>query len=354
MKKGAKKGIKKVLHTFFKIFIIFMIATAAINLILIGCIYLNHRSKLKDEKVYLTPPGTMVEVNGHKMHVLVDGAEDADETLVFLHSCSVVDDSIALQPLFEELDDYRLVYVDRSGVGFSEVSGASRDIDTILEETRLALEGVGVKGPYTLVATGTGGIEAYHWAYKYPDEVERIIGISMNYPEQFSEITQDEYCGFFDYLLVQFCKIGGQRLVKSIYPGNDYMLYTEMQMNIRNALVSKGGYTMDMYNEDLATVDNAAVVAAEGVPEDLDIYIIYANPLMEPYVSADSEVKDTYNQAVEDNGEVDYVSVYNQEARTYFSGFDNVVFEEMSGPARLYTYCPKELAKKIAQYMDEK
>lgn len=349
-----KKGIKKTLHTFFKIFIIFMLATAAINLILIACIYINHKSKLKDERVYLTPPGTMVEVNGHEMHVLVDGAEDADETLVFLHSCSVVDDSIALQPMFDELGDYRLAYVDRSGVGFSEVSGASRDIDIILEETRLALEKAGVKGPYTLVAIGTGGIEAYHWVNKYPEEVESIIGISMNYPEQFIEITQDEYCGFFDYLLVQFCKIGGQRLVKSIYPDNEYMLYTEMQMNIRKALVSKGGYTTDMYNEDLATVDNAAKVAAEGAPTDVDMYIIYANPLMEPYVSADSGVQETYNQAVKDNGEVDYVSVYNQDARSYFSQYDNIVFEEMSGPARLYTYCPKELAGKIAQYIEGK
>lgn len=348
------KKLKKTLHTFFKIFIIFMVATAAINLILVGCIYLNHRSKSKDEKVYLTPPGQMVEVNGHKMHVLTEGPEDAEETLVFLHSCSVVDDSIALQPLFDNLAEYRLVYIDRSGVGFSETSGAPRDIDTILDESRQALAAAGIEGPFTLVATGTGGIEAFHWANQYPDEVQGIIGISMNYPEQFGMITQDDYCGFFDYLLVQFCKIGGQRLVKSIYPDNDFHIYTEMQMNIRKALVSKGGYTQDMYNEDLATVDNAAKVATEGVPEKTDIYIIYANPLMEPYVNEDEEVRSTYSKAMEDNGEVDYISMYNQEARDYFAGYDNVTFEEMSGPARLYTYSPKELAEKIVKFVDAK
>lgn len=347
-----KRGFKKTLHTFFKIFIIFMIATAILNLGIVGFLFFSHKSKLKKEKAYITPPGIMTEVNGHQMHVLVEGAEDADETLVFIHSCSVVDDAVALQPLFDELEDYRKVYVDRSGVGYSEISGASRDIDTMLEETREAVKAAGIEGPYTLVAIGTGGIQAFHWAVKYPSEVKDIIGISMNYPEQFAGITQDEYCGFFDYLLVQFCKIGGQRVVKSIYPSNDYMLYTEMQMQIRNALISKGGYTTDMYNEDLATVDNAALVAAEGVPEEVPMYIIYANPLMEPYVNQDEDVGNTYKQAVEDNGEVDYVNLYNEEARNYFSQYKNIDFEEISGPARLYTYCPKELAGKIAQYIE--
>lgn len=349
-----KRGFKKVLHTFFKVFIIFMLVTAVLNLGIVGFLYFSHKSNLKKEKVYMTPPGVMVEVNGHQMHVLVEGDEDAEETLVFLHSCSVVDDSIALQPLFDNLTDYRLVYVDRSGVGFSEISGASRDIDTMLDETRKAVKETGVEGPYTLVAIGTGGIQAFHWANQYPEEVKSIIGITMNYPEQFADVTQDEYCGFFDYLLVQFCKIGGQRIVKSIYPTNDYMLYTEMQMKVRNALVSKGGYTTDMYNEDLDTVDNAALVAAEGVPEKVPMYIMYANPLMEPYVNEDKSVSETYNQSVEDNSDIDYIDLYNKDAREYFDGYDNITFEEISGPARLYTYCPKELAGKIAQYIEAK
>lgn len=349
-----KGKIRRVLHTFFKIFIIFMLATAVINIGIVAFIYFNHKSRLKDEKAYLVPPGTMVEVNGHQMHILVEGREDAEETLVFLHSCSVVDDAIALQPLFDELkEDYRLVYIDRSGVGYSEISGASRDIDTILAETREAISKAGVTGEYNLVAIGTGGLQAFYWADEYPDEVKSVIGISMNYPEQFADVTTDEYCGFFDYLLVQFCKIGGQRMVKSIYPSNDYMLYTELQMNIRNALVSKGGYTTDMYNEDLATVDNAAVAASLGVPQDIPMYMIYANPLMEPYVSDDSDTGEAYSEAVDDNSEVDYIELYNQTAREYFSKYDNVTFEEMSGPARLYTYCPSELGEKIAQYIED-
>lgn len=346
------KKLKKFLHTFFKVMIIFLIATAVINIVILGAIYLNHTSKLKKEEGYLVAPGQMVEVNGHNMHVYVTGNLEADTTLVFLHNSKLVDESVALQPLFNELKDYKLVLVERSGVGYSENSGSSRDIDTILEETRLALNGAGVEGPYTLVAMGTGGIEAIHWANKYKNEVKRIIGVNMYYPEQFADLTTEEYCGFFDYMMVPFYKIGGHRLVKELYPDNPYGLYSDAQMNVRKALVSKNGYTKDMYEEDLATVNNAAKVAEEGIPTDVEITLIYANPLMEPYVNVDKEVNQTYTEQATANPDIDFVAEYNKESKEYFANYKNVTIEEVSGPGRLYVYAPVELGKLIVEYLD--
>lgn len=346
------KKLKKFLHTFFKVMIIFLIATAVINVIIFGAIYLNHTSKLKKESGYLVAPGQMVEVNGHNMHVYVTGNLESDKVLVFLHNSKLVDDSVALQPLFKELGDYKLVLVERSGVGYSENSGSPRDIDTILEETRMALKGAGVEGPYTLVAMGTAGIEAIHWANQYEEEVECIIGLNMYYPEQFADITTEEYCGFFDYMMVPFYAIGGQRLVQDLYPDNPYGLYSEAQMNVRKALVSKNGYTKDMYEEDLATVNNAALVAKEGIPENVDIKLIYGNPLMEPYVNVDKEVNKTYMEQSAANPDVDFVAEYNKEAKEYFEEYENVSVEEISGPGRIYVYAPVELGEMIVEYLD--
>lgn len=347
-----KEKTRKFLHNFFKIFIIFLIATAVINVLLFGFIYFNHQKKLDEEMVVLQRPGQLVEVNGHNMHVIKTGNLESEVTLVFLHSGDITDDSIALQPLFNELSEYKIAYVDRSGTGFSDVSEASRDIDTILEETRTALELAGVEGPYILVPTGTAGIEAVHWVNKYPDEVENIIGINMNYPEMFKNTTADEYCGFFEYLMVKFYGIGGQRLVGGVYPENTFGVYTETQMTMRKALISKAGYTQDMYNEDLVTVDNAAKVAEAGWPEETKMYLIYANPLMEPYVNDDATVKKQYESAVEKNPEVDYVLAYNETIKDYLSDKENVTIEEMSGPARIYTYDPEGLAEKIIGYIE--
>ena len=347
-----KEKTRKFLHNFFKIFIIFLLATGLINVLLFGFIYLNHKNKLKDEAVVLKMPGQLVSVNGHDMHVMQQGNLDSDVTLVFMHSGDITDDSIALQPLMKELSDYNLVYVDRSGTGFSEVSESPRDIDTILEETRKALELSNVTGPYVLVPIGTAGVEAVHWVNKYPEEVESIVGININYPDMFKATTADEYCGFFEYLMVHFYNIGGQRFISGLYPENSFGVYSETQMTMRKALISKSGYTQDMYNEDLVTVDNAALVAEAGWPEDVDMYLIYANPLMEPYLSDDVAVKERYEAAVAENSEIDLVEAYNQTIRDYFADKENVTLEEMSGPARIYTYAPVELADKIIGYIE--
>lgn len=351
------KKLKKFLHNFFKIFIIFLIGFAVINVIIFLCIFINHKNKLKKEAVYLNAPGEMVNVNGHAMHVMEVGDENAETTLVFLHSGGVVDDSIALQPVFRELqDEYRLVYIDRSGVGFSEASDSPRDIDTMLDETRQAIKLAGNEGPFVVVATGTAGIEACHWANKYPEEVSAIIGITMKVPQEFEETTTDDYCGVFDYLTVPFCQIGGLRLIGSMKVTNEFGVYNEGQLLTMNALVMKSGYTKDMYNEDYATVDNAKKVSEEGWPKETPCYLIYANPLMEPFVNDDEKTNKQYTEAKKADEkageEFDYVSAYNEYVREYFEGYDNVIIDEISGPARIYTYAPTKLSEKIEIYLD--
>lgn len=349
------KRLKEFLHKFFKIFLILMVIGIVINAVILIVSVINHRNKLNDEKGYLTPPGKMVEVNGHEMHVLIDGDESSEVTLVFMHSSGIVDDSVALDPLFNELDEYRLVYVDRSGCGYSENSGSSREIGNMLEETREALRLAGVQAPYVLVPVGTAGIEAVFWADKYPDEVAGIIGVNMNYPEEYKNISKESYCGFFNYLLVKFSSVGGHRFVRSIYPDNEGAMYTEKQMHIRKALISRGFYTDDMYQEDLATVDNAAKVLAMGWPENTKMLLIYANPIMEPYFSEDASVQEDYKEAVKesDNPDFDYVKAYNQGKYEYFAAHENVTVNEMSGPSRLYTYNPKGLAEIIKEYVND-
>lgn len=339
--------LRRFLHTFFKIFIVFLVVTAVINIGLLAFIIINHKTKSDDDKGFLIPPGQMVEVDGYRIHVLVTGNEESEDTLVFLHSSKIEDDSIALAPLFKELADYRLVYVDRSGFGFSDISGTERDIDTITEETRKALEACGIDGEYTVVAIGTSGIQAIHWANTYPDEVKNIIGLNMNYPAQFENMTTEEYCGFFDYLMVKFYSIGGQRLMKSLYPENKYGIYTDAQMSVRDALTGMKGYTEDMYNEDLHMVENAKLVNAEGIRKELPMTLIYANPIMEPYVNEDESVHETYITQKEKNPDVDFEGLYNEEIKEYFKEYENVEVIEMSGPARLYTYNPKGLAELI-------
>lgn len=323
----------------------------------VGIVFLiasvKHKQLLEKEKQYLTPPGEMVEVNGHQIHVVHAGDFEAEHTLVFLHSNKAVDDSIALQPLFEELTDYNLIYVDRSGVGFSEDWDAPKDVDSMLEETRNALKAVTDKESFILVATKSAGVIALDWAEKYPDEIEAIVGMEMYLPDQYSNLDDDAYCSIGNRLLVTLVKNGAHRYADSVYPTNDFSLYTEKQMNIRNALVSKSLYTRGMYNEDKMIVKNAKKVSGFGWPKDIPMCLMYANPFMDPYLHDNQDMVELYNQVSEQGEEYDCVAIYNQYYKEYLDNFANVKFYEISGPEQLIIYNPQNIAKIIKSYTQE-
>lgn len=73
------------------------------------------------------------------MSVYTEG--DGDKTLVFMSgggTCSPILDFKSLYSLLS--NDYKIVVVEKFGYGFSDVVDENRDIDTMLSETRMALE----------------------------------------------------------------------------------------------------------------------------------------------------------------------------------------------------------------------
>lgn len=72
-------------------------------------------------------------------------------------------------------NEYRVVVVEKAGYGYSEISEGIRNVETMVEETRGALEAVGENGPYVLLPASYSGIEAIYWAQSYPNEIAAII-----------------------------------------------------------------------------------------------------------------------------------------------------------------------------------
>ena len=155
-----------------------------------------HRRLLYTEQEQLTAPGTMVEVNGHRMHVYTEGPEELDGsdgrvhdeavTLVFLSGGGTAAPVYDFRPLYRKLSSwYRCVVVEKAGYGYSEIEKRSRQLDAMLEETRLALRLAGEKGPFVLLPHSMSGLEAIYWAQKYPDEVMGIVGMDMAFPKAY-------------------------------------------------------------------------------------------------------------------------------------------------------------------------
>ena len=102
----------------------------------------NHRVQLARERATHWPPGQLVTVNGHRLYVYGEGA--GQPTLVFLAGSGTTAPTYDFRGLSRRLStEYRTVVVERAGYGWSDESSASRDITTVLGETRTALRGSG-------------------------------------------------------------------------------------------------------------------------------------------------------------------------------------------------------------------
>ena len=175
--------MKIVLNMCIKVIIIIIV----ILMLFLTISFIRHKICLSNEKDLLTPLGELVEVDGHNMSIYVEG--EGNHTLVFLSgsgTCSPILDFKSLYSLLS--DDYRIIVVEKFGYGFSDIVDSDRDIDTVLGQTRTALDKAGINGPYVLCPHSMSGIEALYWAQQYPDEVEAIIGLDMAVPEYYDEM----------------------------------------------------------------------------------------------------------------------------------------------------------------------
>ena len=243
-----------------------VVLTMMIILVLFVMIsFVRHKICSSKEKDLRTPLGALVEVNGHNMSVYIEGK--GDKTLVFLSgggTCSPILDFKSLYSLLT--DEYKIVVVEKFGYGFSDVVDEKRDIDTILSETRMALEKAEVQGPYILCPHSMSGLEALYWAQKYPKEVEAIIGLDMAVP------------GYYDEMNISIpvmkagqygAALGITRWIPSLAESDAMKFGTlsDKEKEIYRAVFYQRTATVTMINEMKTVKDNANVVKENGVPQ---------------------------------------------------------------------------------------
>lgn len=170
--------MKKTIKFTVKALLILIILLAV--LLLVAFVY--NRIMLGKEKSLVSQPlGDMIEVDAGKMCVYTEGS--GSHTIVFMSGYGTPSPILDFKPLCDRLsDDFRIVVVEKFGYGFSDETDTPRDVDTMLGQTRKALNGAGIEGPYILCPHSASGIEAMYWAQKYPGEVEGIIALDIAIP----------------------------------------------------------------------------------------------------------------------------------------------------------------------------
>lgn len=248
---------------------------ALLLVLLVAGSYANHRWQSPLEEAAYSPPGQMIALNGHRLHVYAEG-ERGDLTLVFLSGSGTTAPTLDFKGVYSRLaEDYRVVVVERAGYGWSDNSGGvSRDIETIMQETRLALQGAGESPPYVLLPHSMSALEALHWGNRYPNEVAAIVGLDPATPPVYEILPMSRESLT---LVVFVARTGLLRLAPFLCEESLSAAYLSVEeVDIFCSIMYRRTLTDDMLAEIEITQDNAKQVAADGIP-DVPIYFFISN-----------------------------------------------------------------------------
>ncbi len=143
------------------------------------------RAKMRDD---VPAPGRLVDVDGHRMHLVCLGS--GSPTVVFDSGLS---DSwlswIKVQPAVAR--QTRACSYDRAGIGYSDPGPTPRTSDRIADELHALLSAGGVDGPYVLVGHSFGGLNMRLFASRYPEQVAGLVLVDASHPDQVERLPAE-------------------------------------------------------------------------------------------------------------------------------------------------------------------
>jgi len=269
-------------------------------------LYFNHQSKLKNEAKLHSPPGELVQVNNHLIHVYSEG--QGDETFVFLSGHGTTYPTLDFKPLWQKLSDsYRIVVIERPGYGWSDISDQDRDIGTILSETRHALSSLGVEGPYILVPHSMAGLEAIYWSQEYPNEVKAIIGLDPLIPsavDLLPKISKAQLNITYFMSRIGLTRLMPEKELANNLPILDFDLLSAEDKEAYIALFYKSSLTKNMIDEVRFLSDNADIIVQNDMPIDTPMYFFISKDQSETITGWKEALEEfidgiTYGQTME-------------------------------------------------------
>jgi len=136
-----------------------------------------------------TPPGKLIDVKNHKMHIYGEG-EGRPTVVLTVGSgtpCAYTD-YYSIQK--ELMKTTRTVTYDRPGFGWSEITYTTGTIDEQVSNLHELLNKAGEKPPYILVGHSLSSLEVIHYAQLFPKEVEGIVLIDGGNPTIYANYNE--------------------------------------------------------------------------------------------------------------------------------------------------------------------
>src|SRR5918993_1143899 len=164
------------------------LVVALLVLAVAGAIYQAIATE-RAERAY-PPPGQMVGVGGHSLHINCVGR---GSPTVVLDAGSGGFSAHWVRVQREVSGTTGVCSYDRAGMGWSEMGPEPRDVKQISIELHTLLKGASIEGPYVLVGHSFGGLYVRTYAARYPDEVAGVVLVDSSSPKQVSHqpVTRD-------------------------------------------------------------------------------------------------------------------------------------------------------------------
>ena len=118
------------------------------------------------------PPGRLVDVGGHRLHLYCTGTGAPTVVLASGASAFAIDWAL-VQP--EVARTNRVCSYDRAGMGWSDSTGLVPTAERSVTELHTLLRAAGEKAPYVLVGASLAGLHVRLYQLRYPAEVAGLI-----------------------------------------------------------------------------------------------------------------------------------------------------------------------------------
>lgn len=128
-----------------------------------------------------TPPGLMVDIGTHRMHILCKG--ERQPTVIMDAGLGGVSlEWVHVQDLLQ--DRVRVCAYDRTGYGWSDAGPMPRTSSRNANELFLLLQQARIPGPYVLVGHSYGGYNMQLFARRHQDITAALVLVDASHPDQ--------------------------------------------------------------------------------------------------------------------------------------------------------------------------
>lgn len=190
---------------------IYQIGIIVLSVFLSLVLYQKLATEIDDYRY--SPPGSLVDIGGYKLHVNTRGQGD----VTVICDAGLSGTSLGWSLVQEEASKFaRVCSYDRAGYSWSDPSPLERTSTNIAKELYALLKKADIPGPYILIGHSFGGANALLFADLYPQETIGVILVDSVHEDMLQELPSSPR-GFFDHPKIQwFLSFIGYKRLKGL------------------------------------------------------------------------------------------------------------------------------------------